>query len=264
MESQIIQDLRYFFAVQKYKWKTFFAYRSQAVLWCIYSTLSVIFTYITINVIYNVSSGIPGWSYYQLLILGATGNIALGMVYYMIGQTSIIWMMRQGQIDNMLTKPYSKLAIFLSNFGDSDSLAGVISGIILFIYALSHTSITPVSFALYILLLLFGISAFLMFLLMLIILAYRLFKSGNFIWRLTGMLGTVSKYPLKIYGLVGQFTFSLLIPIGFAYLYPAQALFSQQPNYLLSSAAIVVCVCIVIISYFGFERFIRTYTSGAG
>ena len=54
---------------QKFTWKSAIYYRLQSVLWLASSVFSAIIAIVFVSVIYGLSSGFPGWSYYQVLTL---------------------------------------------------------------------------------------------------------------------------------------------------------------------------------------------------
>ena len=263
MPSKMRENISYFLTAQYYQWKSLFIYRLQAVIWMVYGSFSVINAYIAVTVIYNVSSGIAGWTYYQVLMLAAVTSILMNIVIYLIDAGNLIWRMRSGAIDPYLTKPYSQLMVIMSNFSNNEQLVGIVSGMALFAYAASQTYIGLQSLAGFIILFALGSVAVVLFFLALSVLAYHIFKSGMFIGRMMNLASSVGRFPLTVYGLVGQAIFSILIPVGLAYFYPSQVFFGRfsAPGFALVAAAALL---LAYASRKLFYRLMRGYTSGQG
>ena len=108
-----------------------------------------------------------------------------------------------------------------------------------------------------------GTYALMMFLLMLTVLSYHLFKSGMFMEGLIGTLSVVGSYPLSVFGTILMLLFSVLVPIGIALYYPAELIFGKT-NIAFSLAIILFSIAIVFVSYKLFYVLMCNYTSGGG
>jgi len=108
-----------------------------------------------------------------------------------------------------------------------------------------------------------GTYALMMFLLMLTVLSYHLFKSGMFMEGLIGTLSMVGGYPLSIFGTMIMLLFSVLLPIGMAVYYPAELIFGKI-SIVFSIATILFSIAIAFVSYKLFYVLMRNYTSGGG
>jgi len=234
-------------------------------VWLLYSAIAVINSFIAITIIYNVSAGISGWSYYQMLLLAASTNIVMGVsaIFASNGGWAIITKMRSGGIDPYLVRPYTTLAVMLSNFGDVEQLSAVAGGLIMFAYAALNLRISLASFLIFAVLFSLGLSVFVMFTMMITIVVYYIFKSGHFLFELNDIISNAGRYPLKVYPLLGQVVFSLLLPIGIASYYPSAAMLSEASPVGVAEVAIV-SVLLFWISHRLFYSLMKKYTSGGG
>ena len=264
MDSQLLRSIGYFFNSEYYRFKALFAYRLQGIVWLFYSVLNVVNSVIAISVIYSISTGIAGWSYYQMLLLAGSTNMAVALLLMLPGGGwTLISNLRRGGADQYLTRPYSMLAIMLSNFGDEEQLTGLIAGAALFAYAALQVQMSIASAMEFMVLFLFGAAAFVMLMLALIIISYYLFKSGNFMQQIVNIVTNAGRYPIKVYGVAGQLLFSLFIPIGLAYYYPSTAILGEI-SVSTAALAISVSIAIFIASRWLFYELMKRYTSGGG
>jgi ABC-type uncharacterized transport system permease subunit len=246
-----------------YQVRSFFTYRLQSLIWFIYSGFTSLYALITITIIYNVSKGIAGWDYFQILALSSTITIFMNLIYTLVNPWSLVQEMRHGNLDTWLMRPYGIVTILLSTFGSFTSLAGVISGVAIFIYALYHVSFSVMSLFAFLLLFSLGSVAMVLFIVMLSILSYHLFRSANFTSKLLGVLSSAGSYPLVIYGPILAMVFTVALPIGIASYYPTETLFGRI-NPSLYLAIIFLEVVVTMVSYKAINVMMRHYTSGGG
>lgn len=263
MAFDIMKEAKYVAECGYLNAKSFLAYRVQAGIWLIWSMFTTIISFLTISVIYDVSSGIAGWSYYQMLVLAATSAMMSAIVLYFISPWPVVRRMVNGSIDAYLARPYSRFVTILTVSLQSNNVSGVISGFALLMFALPHVQFTALSMAAYFGLFALGTVAVISFAMAITVLSYHLLKSANFASRIIGLAGPIGNYPLTVFGGFGQLLFSLLIPFGLAYYYPARALFG-----VLSIGAYAemagVAIFVIVASYAIFDRYIKRYTSGGG
>ena len=102
-----------------------------------------------------------------------------------------------------------------------------------------------------------------MFILMVTVVSYILFKSGDFIDDMKNMLGGLGQYPLSVYGILGQLIFTILIPIGIAYYYPAEVLFGFV-GIEGTIAELLLSIVIILVSRKIIYEVLNGYSSGGG
>lgn len=258
-----LRNIGYFLVSQKYGFKSLFAYRAQMVLWSIDSLFNILSAVIPIIAIYSVSSGISGWSYYQMLLLTGASTMMMGFIYLLISGWQIVQSMQKGAIDAYLMRPYGRFTIILSNFSDPSSFVIIVGGAVILLLAWAHLGLSVGALGLFAVIFALGVTAAVSFLAMLTILSYHLLRSAQFFYRITIMSSSVGNYPLSIFGILGRVLFSVVIPIGFAYYYPVNTLLGRLSPELVAAVALA-SVAITVVSYYLFYYLMRKYTSGGG
>jgi ABC-2 type transport system permease protein len=263
MENRLLLDMHFFLLCQLYFWKDFFVYRTQVAIWMVYSLINLFYGYVTISVIYSVSSGIAGWSYYQMLFLVSTGALVFNTLNYVIMPDWTNQLLRRGGIDTRLIRPYGKVTIFLSLEGALSSVVSMTGAFIILAYSAIKLGLSPATFLGYVVLLAARTIALVLLTLMLIVLTYILIKGANTVSRLGSFMIQASRYPLPVYGIVGQLIFTLVIPVGLASYYPSEAVFGVIAP-IVFFGVLAVATTISLISYLSFNRLMQYYTSGGG
>jgi ABC-type uncharacterized transport system permease subunit len=264
VETALIDAIKYYLINQEYAWKSFFAYRIQSLLWLFYSAFTGIFSFITMTVIYDVSSGFAGWNYYQVLILSSTVVMVINAIIYNVNGWEVISSMRHGKLDMHMVKPYGLATIMLSTQSMAKPiLAGFASGLAIFAYAAWNLHLSLAYIITFLGIVAIGTYAFLLFVLMLTVLSYNLFKSGMFMDALTNTITVVGSYPLSAFGTIVMLLFTVLVPIGIAVYYPAELIFGKI-DIAFSLAIIAFSIAVAFVSYKLFYVLMRYYTSGGG
>lgn len=254
--------IRYLAYSQYYAWKSFFIYRLQAFISLVSSVVSLLTSVLAITVIYDISSGIPHWSYYQLLFLSVLSNLTFSIISY-FNFYYIPRALRQGDLDAYFTKPVGLILLMMSPLNATIFPISVITSTVFLAFIVTHLVVRPASLAFFVLLYIAGLAALLMFLTMLAVLSYRLIKSGTFINRMANLLNRAGQYPLSIYGLTTQALLTLAIPVGIAAYYPAETLLGRiDPIYYL--LFLFVALVFAIFSRLSIHRLMRGYSGGGG
>jgi ABC-type uncharacterized transport system permease subunit len=259
---ELIDSIKYILFSQYYGWKSFFIYRLQASISIASAIVSIATNVLTISVIYNVSTGIPGWDYYHLLFLSLVSGLTISLISY-FNFYSIPKFLREGNYDAYFTKPIGMLSLMVSPLNVVSSPAQILGLSALLAYVCFLIGFQVQYAALFLVMYAIGVCSFLMFLTMLSVLSYLVLKSGTFINRMFNLLGRVGQYPLPIYGITMQAVFSLAIPVGIAVYYPAEAFFGMID--LASSLYVMLfAIAIALVSRTLLYKFMRGYSSGGG
>jgi ABC-2 type transport system permease protein len=262
MGGGILESIRYLLITTKYNLFSFTYYRAQFVLWLVSSLFISLYPFIAVTVIYSVSTGIQGWNYYQLLFLSSTASAAIGIITMFISISEINYMLIHGRYDAKLLRPYNKLAIISGGTGFVPNISNIMASGLLIIYSLANLNVTAIYILEYVVLSAFGIAALALFLLMLTSFSYRYFRGYSFIGNFTGFIRSVSNYPLTVYGTTGVILFTVLLPIGTAYFYPAEAVLGNVSSFGFA-LYIIGTVLVGSVSYKLFNMLIKGYT-GSG
>ncbi len=263
MLESISRNIRMYMLAQKYMWKDFLTYRAQAAVWIVIFMLSTISSVITITIIYDVSKGINGWSYYQMLVISSLANMMIGIVFYNISPQRLGREMRNGQIDQRIVKPYNPVLTILAMYGTKTSIGSVASGLAVFVYAAYMAKIHLLGIAIILGVFLLGSAALLMFILILSLASYVLFNSASYIQWITNIASRTAQYPLTIYGLPGMLLLTVALPVGLASFYPSAFIFGRIS--MESLLAIVLIEAVAIVVYYRISKWlISKYRSGGG
>lgn len=264
MSTSIKKEIMTFLYAQKLAWKDSLAFRSQTILWFFVAILGPILEIVLVSVMYTISKGFPGWSYYQVLGLVGISNMSTYLVFYLTQPQEMISSMKTGGIDILLTKPINSVVGIISRYSGVRAIGGVISGLILLIFALTHLQVSILNLIYGIIIFIFGMICIVLFVLAISMVIYIFFKRGNFISWFIGNMQSAVNYPLSIFGGFGILIFTVLLPFGLATFYPAEIIFGKI-DYI--SGLFVIAIALGL-SY-AFYRFIKwtlreKYTSGGG
>lgn len=262
--TNFAENIRYFLVSQKYALKSLFAYRLQASLWMLNGVIQALGTLLPIFAIYQVSSGITGWSFYQIMLLSGATSLAVGTIFFLVQGWEIIQAMQKGGIDIYLLRPFGSFTIFMSNFSDASSgFSTIFSGAAIFTYAAIALHIGLPSVLVFIAMFCLGMIALMCFFIAITLVAYHLFRRGTFLFRMISILSASGNYPLNVFGRLGIIAFTVVFPIGLAYYYPASTLVgSYSPIFIIEF--IIGCVAMVAVCYRSFYYLLRQYSSGGG
>jgi len=263
MIKEIRRHLHLLWLLQTYTWKTAMAYRMQYLFWFLNYVLQVIMTFIFITIIYQVSNGIGGWSYPQMLLLSATTLIVIGMAKYFIDISWVSQGLMNGNFDTLLTKPMPDYLTFFTSTNSSGAFGGIISGIVLFAYAASQLSFNILNVVDFAVMISLGSVVAILFVMVAIIGSYSFFKGGGWVNWMFNIISNITKYPLSIYGIAGSLIFTFVIPIGFANYYPVEAL-SGKISTMEIAVLIVFSLTMIYLLSRTFNRLYKSYSSGMG
>jgi ABC-2 type transport system permease protein len=264
MIRQMLRNLKMYRKLDEMGWKEILIYRLQTAVWLVGSIFSTIAGFVIVTVIYGVSAGIPGWSYFQLLALTSIANIAGGFLAYYVSIYSMVGKMRNGGIDMMLTKPVNPVIYIIMLFASQQSAPTIASGTLMLAYSLYNLHIALLPLLAFIPAFGLGALAIVLFGLSFGLVLYVIFKEGRFGYWLLDSLQQATNYPLKIYGGLGVTVFTLFIPFGIAVFYPAELLLSKiSYPYLF---AVIGFELLLIAIFYTFSKWVieNKYVSGGG
>ncbi len=257
------RNLMLMLSTQLYEWRSIAAYRAQLLVNALFSAVNIIVVVVFIAVIYQVSAGFSGWTFYQLLLLASTAGMAGGLLTYVIDISYISDLLMNGDLDTVITKPFDPAFHLFAIGGNRYAIFTVLSSLVVFIYAALNSHFAPAGIAVFLLLFVFGLAAMMMFCLFLTALSYAAFTSSRFVENVVTYMFGAGSYPLSIYGLVGTVILTIALPIGLAIYFPAEAFFGKiDPT--VGVVVFAVELAFIGISYLGFGRLLRRYTSALG
>ena len=215
-------------------------------------------------VVYQVSKGFPGWSFWEALVLQASA-IIVEELWFFFGSRVLFELERaiaSGKFDFYLARPLSPLFLLFSSSCFPYGLFTLFVGIFILGYALPNLPITLISLLFY---LLFLGSGFL-FLLSLTILfsSISVFVVRNRPLRnAIFMLILYGKYPTNIFPKVFRIIFTFILPISLIAYFPAKAVLGKLFG-VSSLIPFSISVLFFVISLLSWKVAIKKYSSAGG
>ena len=217
-------------------------------------------------VIYNVSSGIPGWNFSEFLLMQGAWTLTTGLTHLLFWGFSgrVIEGVRDGNYDLVLMKPANPLVLALATGADMDGSSRVAVGSVISIFALIKLGwiFNIVNFMSFVLLVIAAILFLLSLQVIIAAMAFLYVKSWT-LMNIFDVLIDLGKNPLSVLGPIGMSFFTYCLPIGLAAFYPASA--------LLGKIAIVnvIGMFFVGLTFFAFSAGLwsfglKHYTSAGG
>jgi ABC-2 type transport system permease protein len=263
MRNEILRNIDVLVQSQRYSWKSFLIYRTQSAFIILESTLSALMDFIFVSVVYGVSQGIAGWSYYQLLALIALMWVSGAVAFYLVNPGPLLGALQSGDFDTYLTKPYRPVFLLLVRHSNPWSFFYALPYLALLIFALTHIPVSAASVLLFAVLIVAGLAAFCAVMLFIEVLSYRLFTKAQWLYRLMSFVSTAGQYPLGIYGNFGVFALTVVVPVGLAAFYPANLLFHGL-TVVGFLGPLVLAVALTAVSYKLTTLLLKGYTSALG
>lgn len=217
-------------------------------------------------IVYNTTSGIPGWTFEQILLFYGTFNLSLGIAHTLFLDLAY-WIpleIETGIFDKYLIRPMKLLPLLLSTGFSSEGPTDVIVGLSLVIYAISK--IGAVSFSsILIYSVLVGISVLIWFGIILMIIGLSfIFVRTELIWNIFDTFIEFVRYPLTIYSGSIQFFLTFLIPLGIASFYPASFLLGLAVNPITLVFTSIAAFVFFGANYAILNYGLRRHTSAGG
>lgn len=215
--------------------------------------------------VYRSGASFPGWELHEALLIQAIFTLAKGVAFpFFFG---IIWntldRVREGTFDLMLIKPVSPLFMSMISGFDVDDFGRLISGGVLFGYALSVMPDKPDGLAWLQFALLFGFSLLVLFSFSLL-LSGLLFKwvGSSRVYDIFDAVTMFGQYPGTLFSKSFMNVLLYVLPIAMIGFLPASALLGRLDGSAWFSAA--VCVLLAAASWAYWHGMLRQYASAGG
>lgn len=215
--------------------------------------------------VYRSGASFPGWALHEAILIQAIFTLAKGVAFpFFFG---IIWntldRVREGTFDLMLIKPRSPLFMSMLSGFDVDDFGRLVSGGVLFGYALAVMPDKPDAFA-------WLQFAFLFACALVVLFAFSLLCSGLlFKWvgssRVYDIFDAVTmfgQYPGTLFSKSFLNLLMYVLPIAMLGYLPASALLGRLDGAAWGSAA--VCVALAAVSWGYWHGMLRQYSSAGG
>jgi len=217
-------------------------------------------------VIYNVSQGLPGWSFEEFLLLQGTFIFSTGLVHLFFWGFSgkVIDGVRNGNYDIELVKPVNPLLLALATGSDIDGLprSAVGASIVTFALIKLGWAFSVVHLLAYGSLIVAAVLFLLSLQIIIASLAFLFVKSYTML-NIFDVLTDVGKNPITVFGPLGTAILTFAFPIGLAAFYPSAAILGRL-SVLQVGEVIGVAVAFFAFSVLLWQFGIRKYASVGG
>jgi len=205
------------------------AYKTSFFIRCIGVLLFGLMGPLIAILIYTTTTGIPGWTFWEFLFFQGTGVLVWGIGEF--AMFSIVWrnmeMIRRGEYDRVLVRPYRPLLFSSFTAVDLDGIPQVILGTFLVIFsAFKIPGIGVIDVLAYIAVVLLALAFMYSFTVFVAALAFIVTKAFG-LYALFITADEYTKYPLTVYGRTIGIVLTFVLPFGLASFYPAQAILGR-------------------------------------
>jgi len=214
--------------------------------------------------VYRSGATFPGWSLHEALLIqgvfGIAKGIAFPIFFGMVGST--LTLVREGTFDLLLLKPRPALFMTMLNGLELEDFGRLLSGAVLFGYALSGLPApTMIGWLQFIGLFLASLAVLCAFSLLLSGLLFRWVGSSR-VYDIFDSVTSFGMYPGTIYAKSFQQLMTYVIPVGIIAFVPASALLGRAGWEAAGAAVAAMLFLGTGIVYW--HRMLRGYTSAGG
>ncbi len=218
-------------------------------------------------IIYHVSPGIGGWSFYEILFLNGISIFIFGIGGTMI--LSMLWnisgAIEQGTFDTFIVKPVKTIPLMILDSLNMWWITDIVYGLAIAAYALVKLKITLSILNIIVLLFFIGISQLFFFGVAGIIIGlsfkfYRFNKVIDLFWSVKAF----EKYPISIYGKKMSFFLSFIYPFAVANYYPASFFLGKLSSPYLLLSLLASSLAFSLAGYIFLKLGMKHYSSAGG
>lgn len=225
------------------------------------SSLPPLFQYL----IFSQTNGYPGWTIKQIILFQGILLIWIGLRDTAFGEMKqyVLAMIRRGEFDRLLLKPYPPIILLLTSGFNIKSIGAIFAGFILSTYSCIQLEIiiAPMMIPLILLCLFTGLLLHLSLEIIFCILVVRFVQIGQ-AERLFDTLMNFANYPVELFTKIPRLLLSFAVPFALWIYYPTQVLLNRVDLKLL--IAFVSSIIIFIICNILWNRTLKRYTSAGG
>ena len=227
----------------------------------VFSSIGPVLQYL----IFTQTKGFPGWNLDQIILFQGVLLIVLGLRTMFFGELQgfVYQLVRRGDFDRLLLKPYPPIGIILASGFSMNSLGSILGGIVIIVYSVFKLELQVgiVQLGLFLIFIAVGLMLFMaldvLFSCVVIVLVQmgRLNEFFNFIARF-------GEYPLSIFPNALRLTFITVVPFAVWVNIPAQLLLGNIDIYMIYSLVFSLVFLFICLRVWGLC--LRKYTSAGG
>ncbi len=167
--------------------------------------------------LFTQTKGFPGWTLDQIILFQGVLLIVLGMRGTLFGELEwfIRNLIRKGELDRLLLKPYPPIGIILSSGFSLNSVGSVLGGIVIVVYSIAklELQIGLAQWALFLVFIVAGIVLFMALEVLFSCMVVIVVQLGR-LNEIFDSLSRFGEYPVDIYSNVVRLVFSTAVPFA--------------------------------------------------
>jgi ABC-2 type transport system permease protein len=265
MFQNIIKLTRYFFLYSKLKLARGMQYRSDFIWGFLISLCSSSLSAFFVYLIFAHVKGYPRWNAKQIILFQGVILLWLGIKDLLFGEVRpyIERMVKEGEFDRLLTKPYSPIGIILCSGFSFQNMGSILAGFIVIHSALKQLglSINPAQLLLFVGFLICGIVLYMAITVIYSLVTIMVVYMGR-LGEVIDKLLQFSQYPIELFPQGIRMIFMIIFPVSVWICFPAEILLNRLD--LKLSVSMLVCLVIFFFSIKLWEICLKRYTSAGG
>ena len=215
--------------------------------------------------IFSQTRGYPGWTIRQLILFQGMMLLWFGIRDTAFGDLKqyAMDMVRQGDFDRLLLKPYPPIGILLISGFNFKNIGSILIGALIILFSAQALALRPGLFQILLIVvcflsgLLFNMALDIFFCGIVIMLT-QMGRIGDLIETLLGF----SRYPVEIFSKVMRLIFLTVVPFAIWIYFPTQLLLNRLQGKIL--LGLLICGIWFWLSLIFWDRCLKKYTSAGG
>jgi ABC-2 type transport system permease protein len=215
-------------------------------------------------IIYNVSSGIPGWSLMEFILFQGITIFVFGMWHAFFG--GISWgtaeLVEEGELERILLRPFNPLIYISAIYIDFHGLAEVLVGLVLILLVIIKLQLFGIMLIPFVMLMALAL-VFMLSLSIIIAALSIIFVNVESLQEIIWIANSVASYPITIYTKGVKFMLTFIIPAAIASYWPAAIVLGKEAigNLVL---AVIPVVIFFVFSLWLWHFALKKYQSAGG
>ena len=241
------------------------AYRFNFIAGTLISLLSSGVAPIVQYLIFTTTNGYPGWTVKQLILFQGVMLLWGGLRSMLFGRvfTEAMSLVRNGDFDRLLVKPYPPIGVLLSSGFQLNGIGPTLGGVVIIILAANALD-APMywwTLPLFLAMLVFGILLLVSLLILLcsvVIMLVQMGRMGDLFQKITSF----ADYPMNIYPKSLKQFFSIFLPFALWINFPAEVLLARLDMMMVWGA--IASVVLLYLSNWVWNLCLSKYSSAGG
>ncbi len=230
-----------------------FQYRINFFVALFYSALDILFSLLTLELVFNNIITINNWTKHEIFLLIGVYKLINGFLNIIIipSLTNFSQSIRTGDFDYILLMPIDSQFIssikIVKMWESIDILSGII--IILFCIFKFNIEINPINIFIFLLLLIDGFSIISSIYMILATCSFWIISISELIVIIPQCFEWAGKWPVKIFPKILRFLLTFIIPVGIAFTIPSEALLDKLEIKMIFISTIIAIIFFFISRY---------------